>query len=331
MKTWNIAGIEIGNRYALAPLAGFTDYAMRKISYDKGARLLYTEMESCEALYYGSKLTIEDIRQTKLDKENCPEGKLALQIFGGKEESILKTIPLIEENGDYDFLDFNCGCPVPKVIKQRAGSYWLNREEELLSLLRKMVSLSSKPVIVKIRIGYSEIKDIVPLALKIQDTGVQALAVHGRTRNEFFSSPVHYDVIRDIKKHLTIPVIANGEITKDNFLSVLEETKADAVMIGQHAIGYPKIFFDMIRKEEGLPEEETTLEGQLSDLRKHIDLIFSIKEEHSAASIMRSFAVNYIKGFSDSKKYRSLLVRCSSKKDYLDAIAQIEQECNIGH
>lgn len=326
MKPFSIAGIEIKNRYVLAPLAGFTDYAMRKLSYDYGAGFLYTEMESCEALCFNSKLTIEDIKNTKLDKANCPDGKLALQIFGGKEESILKSIPIVEEYGDYDFLDFNCGCPVPKVIKQHAGGYWLNREDELIPLLKKMVSISSKPVIIKIRIGYTQIQDIVPLCKRIEETGVKAIAVHGRTRNEFFSSPVHYDVIRDIKKNISIPVIANGEITEDNFLDVLNETNADAVMIGQHAIGYPKIFSDMIAKEENRPIAEKTLPGQLNDLRKHLDLIFSIKDERSASSIMRSFAVNYVKGFSDSKKYRNLLVHCSSKEEYFSVIQSIEDE-----
>lgn len=326
MKSFSIAGIEIKNRYVLAPLAGFTDYAMRKLSYDYGAGLLYTEMESCEALYFDSKLTIEDIKNTKLDKANCPDGKLALQIFGGKEESILKSIPIVEKYGDYDFLDFNCGCPVPKVIKQHAGSYWLNREDELIPLLKRMVSISSKPVIVKIRIGYTQIQDIVPLCKRIEDAGVKAIAVHGRTRNEFFSSPVHYDVIKDIKKNVSIPVIANGEITEDNFIDVLNETNADAVMIGQHAIGYPKIFRDMIAKEENRLVEEKTLSSQLNDLIKHLDLIFSIKDERSASSIMRSFAVNYVKGFSDSKKYRNLLVHCSSKEEYFSVIQSIEDE-----
>lgn len=323
MKTFTIAGQEIKNRYALAPLAGFSDYAMRKISFDKGAGLLYTEMESCEALFYGSKVTIEDLKNTHLDKKNCPGAKLALQIFGGKEESVLASIPTCEKYADYDFLDFNCGCPVPKVIKQCCGSYWLKRQDELIPLLKKMVSLSSKPIIVKIRIGYDSILDMVPLCKRIQDTGVQAIAVHGRTRNEFFSSEVHYDVIADIKKSLSIPVIANGEIDQNNFLDILDKTHADAVMIGQHAMGYPKIFDDMIRIEGGKDALPTTIDGQLNDLEKHLDYIFSIKDARNAAAIMRSFSVHYVKGFTDSKKYRSFLVHCSTREDYEEAIKKI--------
>ena len=186
-----IAGVEIENPFCLAPLAGYTDYAMRKISSDYGAGLLYTEMESCEALFYRSKATIQDLLDTKLDKKNCQNSKLALQIFGGKEDVILHTIPMIEELASYDLLDFNCGCPVPKVIRQQAGSYWLKRQDELIHLVKEMVKISNKPVILKMRIGYSDYKDIVPLCVKLQDAGVQAIALHGRTRNEFFSGEVH--------------------------------------------------------------------------------------------------------------------------------------------
>ena len=121
MKTFSIAGIEIRNRYVLAPLAGYTDYSMRKICADQGAGLVYTEMESCESLYYNSKATKQDLKDTHLDRKD-KDTRLALQIFGGKKDIILKSIPMFEELAQYDFLDFNCGCPVPKVIRQNAGS-----------------------------------------------------------------------------------------------------------------------------------------------------------------------------------------------------------------
>lgn len=319
-----IAGVEIENPFCLAPLAGYTDYAMRKISSDYGAGLLYTEMESCEALFYRSKATIQDLLDTKLDKKNCQNSKLALQIFGGKEDVILHTIPMIEELASYDFLDFNCGCPVPKVIRQQAGSYWLKRQNELIHLVKEMVKISNKPVILKMRIGYSDYKDIVPLCLKLQDAGVQAIALHGRTRNEFFSGEVHYDIIREVKDHLSIPVIANGEISQENYLSVKEKTHADGFMIGQHAMGYPKIFEDLNRIEEGKEPRETTLFSQLEDLRKHIDLLYQIKDERKASSNLRSIAVHYIKAFKDSKKYRALLVKATSKEEYERIISDMQ-------
>ena len=326
MKEFQIAGITLKNRYVQAPLAGFSDYAMRKMASDKGSSLVYSEMESSEALDYNSAATIKDVQDTLLDKKTEKDTKLALQIFGGKSEKVIESIPLFEKLGQYDFLDFNCGCPVPKVMRQHAGSYWLNRQDELIALLKKMVKISSKPVIIKIRIGFSSLMDIVPFTKRIQDTGVQAIAVHGRTKSEGFSGPVHYDVIKDIKDHLSIPVIANGDINETNFEEVLKETNADAIMIGQRAIGYPKVFEDMINAEERKPIIKTTLSGQIEDLNKHIKLIYSIKDEKRASDIMRSFSVRYLKGFDNVKSFRMALVHAKSEQEYISILRNVQNE-----
>ncbi len=325
MKTFKIAGKEIQNRYVLAPLAGYSDYSMRKICSDYGAGLTYTEMESCESLYYNSKATKQDLADTHLDRKN-EKGRLALQIFGGKKDIILKSIPLFEELGEYDFLDFNCGCPVPKVIRQNAGSSWLNRPDELIDLMKEIVHISQKPVIIKIRIGFSSLMDIVPLCKKLEEVGVQAIAVHGRTRNEMFSSAVHYDVIRDIKHHIQIPVIANGLIDSENFEKVFSLTDADALMIGQKAIGYPKIFENMVRKEDQKEPLPDSLERQILDLKKQIELMYEIKDEHQASGILRSVSVHYMKGFDNAKKYRMALVHCESKEEYLKVLSDMQNE-----
>lgn len=324
-KTFSIAGIEIPNRYVLAPLAGYTDFSLRKLCSDYGAGLVYSEMESCESLIYDSQATLKDLAATHKDKECDDRAKLALQIFGGKEESILKAIPLVEEKAIYDFLDFNVGCPVPKVMRQKAGSYWLNRLDELYSLLEKMVSISKKPVIVKIRIGFNTIMDVKTVCRKIESCGVRAIAVHGRTRKEGFLGPVHYDVIKAIKESVTIPVIANGGIDEHNFQEVLDETTADAVMLGQRAIGYPKVFQDMIDIEERRTPRQTTLASQIADLRKHLSLIFSIKESKPASDIMRGISIRYFKGFDHTKDIRLALVHCHSLEDYLSVLDKAEE------
>lgn len=326
MKTFSIAGIELKNRYVQAPLAGYSDFAMRHMAAEKGAALVYTEMESCEALVYQSKATIQDLHFTNLDQDYRKNTKLALQIFGGKKDSVLKSIPLVEKYADYDFLDFNCGCPVPKVIRQHAGSFWLKRQDELIDLLSEMVKISSKPVIVKLRIGFEEITDMVTLCKRIENVGVKAIAIHGRTRSEGFSGPVHYDVIQDVKHHVSIPIIANGSISLQNFQQVFKETDADALMIGQNAIGYPKIFEDMIRTEENLPVKETTLDSQIEDLKHHLALIFAHQSEKKASDVMRSFSVRYLKGFDNIKEKRKYLVQCSSLQQYLDILNSMQNE-----
>lgn len=330
-KTFTIAGIEIPNRYVLAPLAGFTDYSLRKLSSDMGAGLVYTEMESCESLIHNSSATWEDLKNTQRDALTEKGSRLALQIFGGKSESILQSIPLVEAGAHYDFLDFNIGCPVPKVMRQKAGSYWLNRLDELYPLLEKMVSISRKPVIIKIRIGFDEIMDVRHVCKRFEACGVRAIAVHGRTRREGFAGPVHYDVIKAIKESVSIPVIANGGIDEKNFLDVLDETQADAVMVGQRAVGYPKIFKDMLDIEKGLLPQENTIESQIHLLKKHLELIFSCKAPKPASDIMRGISVRYLKGFDNTKALRLSLVQCHSLEEYnhlLDAFLEMQGHSN---
>lgn len=324
MKTFKIANITLKNRYILAPLAGYSDYSLRNICSSFGSGLNYTEMISAEALVYNSKETLKDIEDTKLDRKNNTKSKLALQLFGGKKEHILEAIKICEKYADYDFLDFNCGCPVNKVVKQNAGSAWLKRLDELYDLLKEMSSISSKPVILKTRIGFSSIIDIEDFVKKVSETNVQAIAIHGRTRNEFFSGPVHYDIIKKAKEKSTIPIIANGSINENNFLDVFSLTSADALMVGQRAVGYPKVFKDMSDIEEKRTVEENTLFTQLDTLKRHISLMYQIKDERQASSILRSISVKYLKGFENSASIRQQLVKAKSKEEYLSIIKSIE-------
>lgn len=323
MKNFKIAGIEIKNRYVLAPLAGYTDFSMRKMCADYGAGLVYSEMESCEAICYNSQATIQDAMNTKLDKKECPESKLALQIFGGKEESILKSIPIFEKYGEYDFLDFNCGCPVPKVLKQGAGSAWLTKPDQLVELMKKVVEKSSKPVIIKMRLGFDSFLDMESLCQQLENIGIQAIAIHGRIQKEYFYGPVHYDLIRKVSDKLHIPVIANGAITEKNFEDVFHQSAASAVMIGQRALGYPKVFDDMIRLEEGKQPLENSIEKQVKDLIKHLSLIYQVKDEKRASDIMRSISTRYVKGSQNATEIRQKLVHCTSKNEYLSILEKI--------
>lgn len=324
VRGFEIAGIPIRNRYVLAPIAGYSDYAMRKVCADDGAGLVYTEMESCEALLHHSKATLDDLHATRKDKVTCPDTKLALQIFGGKKDSILASVPLFEKEADYDFLDFNCGCPVPKVLSQGAGSSWLQRPDDLVDMMAALVKVSNKPVVIKVRLGFDTFLDMPSLAKRLESVGVCAIAVHGRIRNEFFAGPVHYDLIRGMKEAVSIPIIANGGINETNFLEVFEETKADALMLGQRAIGYPKAFADMIAIEDGREPEVQSLGRQIAELEKHLHLIFESKEERRAAEIMRSISTQYIRGFDNVSHIRSLLVHCTSLQQYLDILKPFE-------
>lgn len=319
MKTLTIAGLELKDRYIQGPLAGYTTWAMRKMAYEYGAGLAYTEMTSCNALFYHNKKTEDMLPKEKED------GPLALQLFGSDDESVLYGVKVASEDPHYDFLDFNLGCPAKKVLKQKAGSALLDYPEFVYYLIRKMVAASSRPVIVKMRLGVKE-NHGVELAKGLEAAGVKAIAVHGRTTKEGFTGPVHYDVIGEIKKAVSVPVIANGNITVENFAEVEKITGADGFMIARDAIGYPKIFEDFRRLEEGKPIRGRTYEEQKRCFLEHLDLLIREKGEKEGCTLIRGMACAYFKGLDvpNIRLLRTSLVSCSSRDDYLRALGNFE-------
>jgi tRNA-dihydrouridine synthase B len=314
MKELKIAGLSISNRYVQAPLAGYTTFAMRQMARKYGCGLTYTEMTSCSAISYANQKTFKMLPMVK------EEGPLALQIFGGNEETIYQAVRYVNDHGIFDFLDFNLGCPAKKVLKQKAGSYWLSKPEELYQMMRKVVSLSSHPVIVKIRLGYKEINGGL-IASLLEQAGVKAIAVHGRTMKEGFVGPVHYDLIGQIKKNAKIPIIANGNISLDNIAEVESITSADGFMFGRGALGNPKIFEDLINREEGKAIRESSLEEQAKDIIQHLTLFIAEKGEERACIDMRSIASFYLKGMENAKNLKVQLVRASTFEEYKNILS----------
>jgi len=318
VKTLTIAGKEIKNRYIQAPLAGYSSQAMREMGRRYGAGLVYTEMTSATALVYHNEKTFAMLPRHE-------EKNVALQIFGGDIPTILKCIPVIEAESEYDFLDFNCGCPVKKVIKQKAGSSWLLRPDELYNLARSMVKISAKPVLFKIRLGFdNEHRNYLSIAKLLEDAGVKAIAVHGRTRAEGFGGEVDYQAIAEIKKELSIPVIANGNISLANIDQVMNITQADGYMIGRQSIGNPKIFEDLIYHEEGKQIVKASIDKLIDDVLIHLDLLIDEFGETVACRMMRSFVSLYLKGVYNIKPYKIKLVRANTKKEYVDILRELK-------
>ncbi|MBO8414361.1 MAG: tRNA-dihydrouridine synthase family protein [Firmicutes bacterium] len=319
MKSFEIAGIEVPNRYIQAPLAGYTSYPMRHMAYKFGCGLAYTEMVSCNALIYNNEKTIKMLPQFK------EEGLVALQLFGGDINTVLSALDIVQVLPmHYDFLDFNFGCPVQKVLKQGAGSKWLERLDEMYELLRLLTSKSIKPVICKIRLGFKDF-NYLQVAKLCEDAGVKAIAVHGRTQKEGFAGEVHYSKIREIKNEISIPVIANGNISSDNILEVGNLTASDAFMIGRAAIGNPKIFKDLIDIENGVAPSNKDIHKQAELCLEHLEYEIKDKGEHLACEIMRGISAMYFKGFVDSKTIRTKLVNCSSYEDYCSVLLPLIQ------
>lgn len=320
IKAFKIDNITLKNRYIQGPMAGFTDLAMRTLAFRAGASLSYTEMISCNALAYDSQDTIEMVKETQKDI-----GPVALQLFGYELDHIEKAIHMVEELGRFDFLDFNFGCPVPKVMKQKAGSHLLLDLDYLYKLTRLLVTTSKHPVMVKTRLGFTNPEDIFKIAKVFQDAGAKAIAIHGRTRSELYSGTPHYDLIKEVKQQISIPVLLNGNLNETNGLKILQDSKCDAAMFARATISNPTLFTNLLRQEEGQPQIVPTLQMQLSLLKQHIDLIFQKKEEERIIALeMRSIAPAYFAKFPETKSLRIALVHCQSKQDYLNAIDQAE-------
>lgn len=313
MKELVIAGLTIKNRYVQAPLAGYTTFAMREMARIYGAGLTYTEMTSCSAITYANEKTF---RMLPMVKENGP---LALQVFGGNKETIYKAVAYVNDHGIFDFLDFNLGCPAKKVLKQKAGSYWLSKPEELYEMMRKVVMLSSHPVIAKIRLGYKDFNGLLIAGL-LEQAGIKALAIHGRNMKEGFVGPVHYDMIGEIKKSLKIPVIANGNISLDNIDEVEKITGADGFMFGREALGNPKLFEDLLRHEEGTEIRTKTMNEQADDIIRHLRMFIKEKGEERACIDMRGISTFYLKGIDNAKSLKVQLVRANAYQDYIDIL-----------
>lgn len=319
-KKFEIGNITLPNRYILAPMAGYTNEPLRKIAREGGAGLVYTEMISATALAYNNQKTFDMLPRDSF------ESPLALQLFGGDKSIVLNAIDFIEKEAKYDFLDFNMGCPVPKVMKQEAGSYWLKRQDEVYDLLHSMVQKSHKPVIIKIRLGFDK-KHInaVEIAKIAEQAGVKAVAVHGRTRDEYYNGLPHYDEIAKVKANVSIPVIANGNIDTTNIKNVEEITNADAFMIGRGCLGNPLIFNDFINLENGITLSEHTLEKQIELMKKHFDMIIDYMGEYNGVRYFRGLSVLYVKGFDNAKFIKNKLISMNTINDFNLILEEIKK------
>ena len=242
-QSFRIGSLQLKNRYLLAPLAGISDSSFRCIAARQGASLVYTEMVSAKAMDQKNRNTKELLRFTDEEKP------IGVQLFGHEPDVMERTVAALEPCG-FDLIDINMGCPVPKVFKNGEGSALMKDPDLACALVAAACRQTQKPVTVKMRIGIdSEHVDPVDFAKRLEDAGAAAVTVHGRTREQYYSGPVHRDVIRDIKKVLSIPVIGNGDV-KDpaSAQRMFEETGCDAVMIGRGAIGNPWVFSQLVAR-----------------------------------------------------------------------------------
>lgn len=300
MKKLTIGNVILDNSYILGPMAGVTDLPFRLLCREQGAGLLCMEMVSAKAIYYHNKNT------ESLLEIHPKEPPVSLQLFGSDPKIVSEMARRIEER-PFSILDINMGCPVPKVVKNGEGSALMKNPKLVYELVNATVKAIKKPVTVKIRKGFDDAHvNAVEIARIAEEAGAAAVAVHGRTREQYYSGKADWDIIRQVKEAVHIPVIGNGDVTSgEKAIAMREQTGCDGVMIARGAQGNPWIFSELLSYEENktIPPRPTVEEVRNMILR-HARLQIEFKGEYAGIREMRKHMAWYTKGIRGAARIR---------------------------
>ncbi|WP_341280365.1 tRNA dihydrouridine synthase DusB [Paenibacillus sp. FSL H8-0537] len=312
-----IGDIEMKNRVVLAPMAGVCNPAFRLIAKEFGTGLVCAEMVSDKAILHGNKRTMEMLF---VDEREKP---LSLQIVGGDRESLVEAAKVVDKQTNADIIDINMGCPVPKVTKCDAGARWLLDPNKIYEMVSAVVEAVDKPVTVKMRIGWDdEHIYAVENARAVERAGGKAVSVHGRTREQQYTGVANWDIIRDVKQAVSIPVIGNGDVfSPEDAKRLLEHTGCDGVMIGRGALGNPWMLYLTIQyltNGELLPDPMPREKMLVATL--HLDRLIDLKGEAVAVREMRKHLAWYLKGLPGGARVKDVIMEETGRDRMVDIL-----------
>lgn len=315
---FKIGNVEIKNNVVLAPMAGISNSAYRTIIKEMGAGLIVAEMVSDKAIMYGSKKTQDMLYMTDFERP------ISQQIFGSDKESFVYSAKYIYENMKPDIIDINMGCPVPKVaISAQAGSALLKNPDKVYEIVKSVVESVPIPVTVKIRSGWDENSiNAIEIAKIVEKAGASAITVHPRTRKQGYSGKADWNIIREVKKNVSITVIGNGDILSAfDAKRMLDETGCDAVMIGRGVLGNPWLIKECVEYlENGTMPKEVTLEEKINMIKKHLNLLIKTKPYKVAMLEIRSHAAWYLKGLPNAKELKEKIFKTKTEDEFINLL-----------
>lgn len=321
---WKIGDVVISNQVVLAPMAGIGNSSYRRIVKEMGCGLVFAEMVSDKALFYQNQKTIDMLYMTE------EERPIAQQIFGSDVDSFVQASKLIEEVMHPDIIDINMGCPVPKVaLRAQAGAALLKDPSKIYEIVHAVCQAVSVPVTVKIRSGWDQSHiNALEVAKACEKAGAKAISIHARTRSQGYTGRADWNIIKQVKQAVSIPVIGNGDVkTPMDAKRMLDETGCDAVMIGRACLGNPWLIRDTVSYlSTGVIPDAPSSTSKIAMCLKHLSYLSSIKDERVAILEIRNHIAWYLKGLKGANEIKNTIYQCQTIRDIILILEQYQKE-----